>query len=149
MVSATRSDPKPRRMTASVNVIKRRPSGQALIDSEVRYRRLFEAAQDGILILNATTGMITDVNPFLIELLRYSREEFLGKALWDIGVFEDMEISKKTFQELKTTKYVRYDDLPLKRKDGRSVNVEFVSNVYAVTRNKNVFQCRRNPCGTS
>lgn len=45
--------------------------------SELRYRRLFEAAQDGILILDAATGAITDVNPFLIKMLGYSREEFL------------------------------------------------------------------------
>ncbi len=72
-------------------------SGQALRDSEARYRRLFETAQDGILILNAETGVITDVNPFLIRLLDYSREEFLGKALWDIGLFEDIEGSNRPF----------------------------------------------------
>jgi len=35
--------------------------------SELRYSRLFEAAQDGILILDAQTGAITDVNPFLLR----------------------------------------------------------------------------------
>jgi PAS domain S-box-containing protein len=114
--------------------------GQALRDSETRYRRLFETAQDGILILDATTGQITDVNPFLIELLGYSHEEFLGKALWEIGLFKDIGASKEAFRELKAKRYVRYEDLPLKTKDGRSVNVEFVSNIYGVN-GKRVIQC--------
>jgi len=40
---------------------------EALKFSEKRYRRLFETAQDGILILDAQTGQIADVNPFLVE----------------------------------------------------------------------------------
>ncbi len=115
-------------------------SGEALRDSETRYRRLFETAQDGILILDARTGSITDVNPFLVKLLDYSREEFLGKELWDIGLFKDVEASKAAFRELQAKQYVRYEDLPLKTKAGRSINVEFVSNVYGVN-GKKVIQC--------
>jgi PAS domain S-box-containing protein len=124
----------------AINASKYPPAGQALRESEARYRRLFETAQDGILILDATTGLITDVNPFLIKLLDYSREEFLGKALWEIGLFKDIEASKEAFRELKARRYVRYEDLPLKTKSGRSVNVEFVSNVYGVG-GKRVIQC--------
>jgi two-component system, cell cycle sensor histidine kinase and response regulator CckA len=116
------------------------PLGNALRDSEARYRRLFETAQDGILILDAKTGLITDVNPFLVNLLSYSREEVIGKALWDIGLFRDIEASKTAFRELQAKEYVRYEDLPLKTKGGRSINVEFVSNVYAVN-GKKVIQC--------
>jgi two-component system, cell cycle sensor histidine kinase and response regulator CckA len=115
-------------------------SGQALRDSEARYRRLFETAQDGILILDAQDGSITDVNPYLMKLLDYSREEFLGKALWDIGLFKDIEASKEAFKELQANQYVRYEDLPLKTKSGETINVEFVSNVYGVD-GKQVIQC--------
>ena len=115
-------------------------SGQALQDSEARYRRLFETAQDGILILDAHGGSITDVNPYLMKLLDYSREEFLGKALWDIGLFKDIEASKEAFRELQTNQYVRYEDLPLKTKAGKTINVEFVSNVYGVD-GEQVIQC--------
>ncbi len=52
---------------------------QTLEESELRYRRLFESAQDGILILDAKTGMIEDVNPFLVKMLGYSRKEFIKK----------------------------------------------------------------------
>ncbi|MDD5668590.1 MAG: histidine kinase dimerization/phosphoacceptor domain -containing protein [Candidatus Omnitrophica bacterium] len=108
--------------------------------SEIRYRRLFESAQDGILILDADTGKITDVNPFLIKMLGYSKEELLGKELWEIGTFKDIRASQKSFLELQTKKYVRYEDLPLKTKDGHFINVEFVSNVYLVNHHR-VIQC--------
>jgi two-component system, cell cycle sensor histidine kinase and response regulator CckA len=116
------------------------PSEAALRNSEIMYRRLFETAQDGILILNADTGLITNVNPFMVKLLGFSREEFLGKALWDIGLFSDIEASKEAFLELQAQQYIRYEDLPLKTKDGRAINVEFVSNVY-LERGNRVIQC--------
>ncbi len=113
---------------------------EALKVSETRYRRLFESAQDGILILDAETGQISDVNPFLIEMLGYSHEDFLGKKLWEIGAFKDIEASKAAFSELQRKGYVRYNDLPLETKDGRRIAVEFVSNVYLVNHHK-VIQC--------
>ena len=115
-------------------------SEEALKISETRYRRLFESAQDGILILDAETGQISDVNPFLGEMLGYSHEEFLGKKLWEIGPFKNMEASKAAFLELQGKGYVRYKDLPLETKDGRPIAVEFVSNVYLVNHHK-VIQC--------
>ena len=113
---------------------------EALKSSEKRYRRLFETARDGILILDAETGQISDVNPFLTEMLGYSHEDFLGKKLWEIGAFKDIEASKATFEELQSKGYVRYNDLPLETKDGRPIAVEFVSNVYQVNHHK-VIQC--------
>jgi PAS domain S-box-containing protein len=108
--------------------------------SEVRYRRLFETAKDGILILDAETGMIVDVNPFLVEMLGFSHEQFVGKAIWEIGLFKDIASNKGKFMELQRQKYVRYEDLPLKTADGRRIEVEFVSNVYTVD-HKKVIQC--------
>lgn len=98
--------------------------------SESRYRRLFEAARDGILLINADTAQIEDVNPYLIELLGYSHAEFPGKKLWDVGSFSDRLESKAMFAELQARGYVRYESLPLKTKAGEEVQVEFVSNVY-------------------
>jgi PAS domain S-box-containing protein len=115
-------------------------SEEAIKVSETRYRRLFESAQDGILILEAETGEISDVNPFLVEMLGYSHEEFMGKKLWEIGPFKNMEASKAAFLELQDKGYVRYKDLPLETKDGRPIAVEFVSNVYLVNHHK-VIQC--------
>ena len=113
---------------------------EALQASETRYRRLFETAQDGILILNAETGHIDDVNPFLTYMLGYTHEELIGKKLWEIGAFRDTEASKAVFAELQHKGYVRYEDLPLTTKDGREIDVEFVSNTYTVNRHT-VIQC--------
>jgi diguanylate cyclase (GGDEF)-like protein/PAS domain S-box-containing protein len=109
-------------------------------NSETRYRRLFEAARDGILLLNADTGQIEDANPYLVEMLGYSHAEFLGKKLWEVGTFADIPQSKEMFLKLQTEGYVRYDDLPLKTRSGTKIQVEFVSNSYDVEGTK-VIQC--------
>ena len=111
-----------------------------LIASEIRYRSLFESAKDGILILDAETGKIVDVNPFLIDLLGFSHEQFIEKSIWEIGIFKDIIANHDKFLELKKNEYVRYNDLPLETKDGRIIHVEFVSNVY-IADNQNVIQC--------
>jgi PAS domain S-box-containing protein len=113
---------------------------EALKFSESRYRRLFETALDGILLINADTAQIEDVNPFLMRLLDYTHEEFLGKKLWEVGPFKDSAQSKEMFQEIQTKGYVRYEDLPLKTKAGVKIAVEFVSNSYDVEGIK-VIQC--------
>jgi PAS domain S-box-containing protein len=120
--------------------VERHSADYALKASELRYRRLFETAQDGILILNADTGQIDDVNPFLTDMLGYTREQLLGNKLWEIGPFKDTKASKAEFRELQREAYVRYEDLPLETSDGKSINVEFVSNVYQVNGGK-VIQC--------
>ncbi len=127
-------------LSVSIPVSKTGRPSTALRASEARYRRLFETAQDGILILNGQSGLITDVNPFLVQLLSYDREEFIGKKLWNFGPFKNVEASKIVFNELQNKGYVRYENLPLETKDGRSVSVEFVSNVYGVN-GESVIQC--------
>ena len=113
---------------------------EKLRDSEVRYRRLFEAAQDGVLLLDADTGAIFDVNPYLVKMLGYTYEEFLGKKLWEIGTFQDIVASQLAFEELRGNDFIRYEDLPLRSKYGQIKNVEFISNVYWAD-NKKVIQC--------
>jgi len=98
--------------------------------SEIRYRRLFEAARDGILLLDPNTGKITDANPFMTELLGYRHEELLGKELWEIGLLEDEEASQEAFRELQRERFIRYEDLPLQNQAGLRREVEFVSNLY-------------------
>jgi PAS domain S-box-containing protein len=113
---------------------------EKLISSELRYRRLFESAKDGILILDTTTGKIIDANPFLINLLGFTKEEFIEKEIWQIGLFRDIAANKEKFQELQQQEYVRYENLPLETADGRKINVEFVSNVY-LENHKKIIQC--------
>jgi PAS domain S-box-containing protein len=111
-------------------ITRRAQPRENLRTSEIRYRRLFESARDGILILDAATRKITDVNPFMTKLLGYPRGQFLGKELWEIGLIEDAKTSRLAFRELKQNGYIRYEDLPLESKDGKRRDVEFVSNVY-------------------
>jgi PAS domain S-box-containing protein len=109
---------------------KRPESAVAMRASEIRYRRLFEAARDGILMLDPSTRTITDANPFMSELLGYSHEKLLGKELWEIGLLKDEEASRTAFRELQEKRSIRYENLPLQTKSGLRRDVEFVSNIY-------------------
>ena len=112
----------------------------ALEVSELRYRRLFETAQDGILILDAESGRIIDVNPFLLDLLDYPFESIIGRQLWEIGLFEDIAANQVAFEKLQKEEYIRYENRPLRTQGGKHIQVEFVSNVYFVGSEK-VIQC--------
>jgi PAS domain S-box-containing protein len=112
----------------------------ALRSSEIRYRRLFEAARDGILILTLENGRITDVNPYLIEILGFSKSEMVGKTVGELSPFKDIEPNQVMLNRLKRDGFVRYENLPLENKDGRHIAVEFVCNVYQEDTTK-VIQC--------
>ncbi len=116
------------------------PKKITLEESEARYRRLFETAKDGILILNGDTGRIVDANPFLQDMLGYSERELIGKALWEIGAVRDIPASQQAMRELQKNEYIRYEDIPLETKTGGRKHVEFVSNVYLVNGFR-VIQC--------
>jgi len=113
---------------------------EAMQESEEKYRRLFETAQDGIIILDEKTGKIIDANTFILEMLGYPLEYFIGKQLWELGFIKDKSIASHAFTELKKNGYIRYEDMPLETKDGRSIDVEFISNVYRVG-DKKIIQC--------
>ncbi len=107
-------------LLAIEDITDRKQAEAAVQTSEVRYRRLFQTAKDGILILDADTGKIIDANPFMTELLGYSHDEFLGKELWEIGLFRDKQASQAAYRELQEKGYIRYDHLPLETKDGQA-----------------------------
>ncbi|HEX9205585.1 MAG TPA: PAS domain-containing protein [Candidatus Deferrimicrobiaceae bacterium] len=123
--------PEPEHFVAVFDLITTRKTlEEAQKISEIRYRRLFETAKDGILILDAGTGRITDANPYLLDMLEYSREEILGKKLWEIGPFRDIAASRYAFRKLQRKEFIRYDNLPLETKGHQNRYVEFISNVY-------------------
>lgn len=124
----------------SREITERKEAEAHLIASERRYRRLFESAKDGILILDAATGIVVDVNPYLVERLGFSREQFLGKAIWELGFFRDIIGNQDNFAELQRNEYIRYEDKPLETAAGRRIEVEFISNLYWVDGHK-VIQC--------
>ncbi len=111
-----------------------------LRDSEERYRRLFESAKDGILILDFATGVIIDANPFMTELIGYSAVELAGKELWQIGLFADKAASEAAVRQLQDKRYIRFENLPLQSNRGQTVEVEVVGNAYREHRHS-VIQC--------
>jgi PAS domain S-box-containing protein len=127
-------------LLAIEDATERRRAVEELAVSESRYRRLFETAQDGILLVDPLTRRVFDANPFLTNLLGYTRDELVGKELWEIGLFRDIDASKAAFRTLREKGYIRYEDLPLRTHDGRGIEVEFVSNVYDVGDTR-VIQC--------
>ncbi|MDP4208212.1 MAG: ATP-binding protein [Bacteroidota bacterium] len=113
---------------------------EKLEESEMRYRRLFETAKDGILILDFNTGNIVDANPFIVKIIGSPLEEILGKKLWEIGLFSNKEESELAFIELKKNSYIRFEDMPIQKQTGKVTEVEFISNVY-LANNIKVIQC--------
>jgi PAS domain S-box-containing protein len=113
-----------------VDITERIKAEAKIHHSEVRYRRLFEAAHDGVLLIDPRTRLITDANPFMTTLLGYTHDELVGKELFEIGLLKDEAASQEMFYDLKKTHQVRYEDLPLKSQDGRLQEVEVVANLY-------------------
>jgi PAS domain S-box-containing protein len=108
--------------------------------SDIRYRRLFESAKDGILVLDGDTTEITDVNPYMVEMLGYNYDELLGKKICDVSPFKETEKTQTFFKELQKEGYIRYENLLLETKEKKTVDVEFVSNAYDVD-GKKLIQC--------
>ncbi len=123
-----------------VDITEAKTAKDKLAVSEMRYRTLFETAQEGILILDGVTGKIKDVNPFLIKRLGYPEEKLLEKQIWDIGLIKDVVANKENFLDLKKEKYMRYKDLPLETADGEKIAVEFISNAYEIDQIE-IIQC--------
>ena len=117
-------------MGTNLDITDRKEAEKALSASEIRYRRLFEAAEDGVLLLDPVTRKITDANPFMTKLLGYSHEQLVGKELFEIGLLKDESASREMFEKLTIEHHVRYDNLPLENKDGRHQEVEVVANLY-------------------
>jgi PAS domain S-box-containing protein len=117
-------------LLAIEDVTERTLAQRAHRESELRYRRVFESAKDGILILDAHSGRITDANAFMCGLTGLEPDEIRGKELHEIGMFKDVEENKEAFRTLQRTGYLRHDHLPVRDGRGGEVGVEFIANVY-------------------
>ena len=85
-------------------------------------------------------GRDKSCQPVLDRAPGFSHTELLGRKLWEIGPLKDALLSKASFRELQEKEHIRYEHLPLETRDGRQIDVEFVSNVYRVNHQK-VIQC--------
>ena len=115
-------------------------TNHALDDLSLRYTRLFEAAQDGILLLDFPEGLIEDANPYILDMMGYTKKELIGKKLWEIGLLADKEKAQQAQLTIVKDGYIRYEDLDLVTKDGRRQACEFICNSYALDGRK-VIQC--------
>ena len=122
------------------NISARKEAEARLRASEIRYRRLFEAAHDGVVLIDPGTRKITDVNPFMTKLLGYTRAQLIGKELFEIGLLKDKAASRKMFRVLKRSRALRYENLPLERRDGHRQEVEVVANLY-MEDSRPIIQC--------
>ncbi|HEY0847839.1 MAG TPA: EAL domain-containing protein [Noviherbaspirillum sp.] len=108
--------------------------------SEAHYRRLFETAKDGILLLHSTSGIVTDVNSHLLAMIGYRQEDIVGKLLWKSAPFRDSPVYRRLFEELQLKESVRRESLPVHAKDGRVLDVELVSSAYRLDETR-IIQC--------
>jgi len=125
---------------AALDLTGYRQAQQALSISETRYRRLFETARNGILMLETGSQRITEVNPCLSAFLGYGREEIVGKELWEIGIFADARTCSAVVEKLRRDGEVLIESLPLTTRQGNRHIVDFVGSSYLVDTNQ-VIQC--------
>ncbi|QYM79345.1 PAS domain S-box protein [Horticoccus luteus] len=112
------------------DVTEQRAAAQVIHASENRYRRLFEAARDGVLIVDPTTRRILDANPYIVQLLGETCAELVGQDLRQIGLFADEDAARAAFETLATKHVVRFDKLTLTIRSGETRDVEVLANLY-------------------
>ncbi|HUK18869.1 MAG TPA: chemotaxis protein CheB [Bryobacteraceae bacterium] len=98
--------------------------------AEARYRRLFETARDGIVIVDAASGEIVDLNPFTERLLGHARGELVGRKLWEIEPIESVANIRGIVEQIRDRGVLRLDELTLRTKDGHSLNVEVIATMH-------------------
>ena len=123
-------------LLAIEDITERSLSEGLLEESEFRYRRVFETATDGIVLLEKSEGHIVHANPAAVNMLGYCEAEYVGKMLKDIGVPIDMNDFPKIMESLNKSGILNYEDVPIKSKSGKDVHAD----VYLVNRAK-LAQC--------
>ena len=122
---------RPPRVIGTIQDITDRKAAEAnLRTSETRFRRLFEAAHDGVLLIDPATNKIIDANPFMTTLLGRPRDALIGKDLFEIGLLADAQAGRDMLQVLRATRELRYENLPLQSGSGERRDVEVVANLY-------------------
>ena len=128
------------RLAVIRDVTERKRHEQKVLISEIRYRRLFETAHDGILILDPNTSRIIDANPYMTLMLGRRHADLVGKELFEVGLREDRAASQKMLRELKRLRQVKYENIVLYDQDGDCQEVDVVANLYEEN-GRYVIQC--------
>jgi len=117
-------------LLAIEDITERKRLEDLLTESEERFRRLFETANDGIVLLEKGEGKITHANPATEKMLGYTKKDSIGNKLQDIGVLLDMGDFQTTMQNLNKIGIINYDDVPVETKSGQHIDTE----IYLVDR---------------
>ncbi|HWU04037.1 MAG TPA: EAL domain-containing protein [Novosphingobium sp.] len=108
----------------------RRTAEAGLAKSELGYRRLFETAHDGILLVDAASGLVTDANPAILAMLDVRREALLGRQLGDLAAFAHIPACRSSVEDILRCERVKYDDWALRSASGAGVDVEVIGLIY-------------------
>lgn len=108
--------------------------------TESRFRKLFDSARHGVMLLDALTGDVIEVNDYLVSMFNYPLSEVIDKKVWELAAVKNVKQARDAFKKLQKNKIVKFEDLPLQAKDGHIVHVEFTSDVYGYDHQK-VIQC--------
>jgi PAS domain S-box-containing protein len=123
-------------LLAIEDITERKQLEDLLTESEERYRRLFETASDGIVLLEKSEGKITHANPATEKMLGYTSKDSIGNSLTDIGISLDMGNFKTTLQNLNRSGILNFDDISITTKSGQHIDTD----IYLVDRARLV-QC--------
>ncbi|MFN2367245.1 MAG: PAS domain S-box protein, partial [Desulfurivibrionaceae bacterium] len=123
-------------LLAFEDITERRQLEELMEESEMRYRRVFETASDGIVLLEKSQGHIVHANQAVEKLLGYTEADYLGKKLADIGVPLDLSDFPAIMANLGRSGILNYEDVMVKSRDGR----DMAADIYMVDRAK-LAQC--------
>jgi PAS domain S-box-containing protein len=123
-------------LLAIEDITERKRLEDLLTESEERFRRLFETASDGIVLLEKGEGKITHANPATEQMLGYTNRESIGNKLQDIGVSLDLDDFQTTMEDLNKSGIINYRNVTVETKSGQHIDTE----IYLVDRAKLV-QC--------
>jgi two-component system cell cycle sensor histidine kinase/response regulator CckA len=113
---------------------------EALQESEKRYRRLFESAQQAVLLLDSETGTVTDINPFGLQMIGKTRPNVLGKNLLETGFVSDPLLFQQIQNRLQVSENVSLEGMALTSMDGSNRDIEMTCNRYQLD-DRGVIHC--------
>ena len=127
-------------LSLEAEIAERKAAEERLRLSENRYRRLFEAATDGILLVDPHSGRITDANPALLHLLGATDAQVVDRELWQVGLLPDQPTQQAFLQQVQQERVLRYELVELATTAGEPCQVEWVSTLFQANGHE-VLQC--------
>ena len=117
--------PDSRTVLLAIEDVTRRPA-----DDEARYLRLFETAKDGILIFDAESEILQDVNPFFLEMTGCTREELVGRRYAEIDILQTSYPEVSLVSEARERSISRRSYMPLMTRRFNRIQVEMIASSY-------------------